>query len=651
MKKCVFVPLLALALGATNLSVLNHQGKERQLQFKQQVEPPFNNGTTNEAHGDYLAEVGSPYNDGPLDATIVNTADLSNYRRDYNFGLQGRLYRFNPTDPASGIRDFDYYTFKTYGDTKLIEMTMTCQSLNGYNWMNDYTFELYRDVVEVAQPPYGGQLVASAVVDEVYNSNIRRIKMSFNAISAPSIYYVKVFSKSGAPARGSDDYYAINGIVRYNDIGNIAINEVKTRDKAKMALWVSDYSPRGIRPFEVFTYTGIGRGNRFFDHSSPKQYEIETIAGEFDYNSQIEEQAVFYIWGTEQKTELKNFVGAQIAVMEGEIEKLKAEREQLMFIQVIYDAVTGIANLVCDILGIVYNIPIDFDIYDVSPAFAFLNLLFGNLIEGVEIMIDQYISIYEYLWVTHGLLDISEVNEDQVLRIPFYYGVTHHSNLFGHWYGTTYLKRPAIHVSSHPEHTEDIISSINPYSVFRGKVYPIRNGEDLQRAVNDQERYDPEINYIPSEYGFAEQYYFDERVTAHTLANGEEFSVKRLRTGFIDGKYLTMSAKTAGADTAYLEYQFDNPISSISYELGLWSNNESLILNSSIRFEILDNGNVISTRVFDPHAMSIDKDNLLTYDAAIPGGFTSFRFVVNTNQVNNNNNRGRVVIGDITFNY
>ena len=46
--------------------------------------------------------------------------------------------------------------------------------------------------------------------------------------------------------------------------------------------------------------------------------------------------------------------------------------------------------------------------------------------------------------------------------------------------------------------------------------------------------------------------------------------------------------------------------------------------------------------------MGQDKDSLLHYCIDFPVLTNSFRFYVQTNMVQNDNNRGRVVIGDIT---
>lgn len=167
-------------------------------------------------------------------------------------------------------------------------------------------------------------------------------------------------------------------------------------------------------------------------------------------------------------------------------------------------------------------------------------------------------------------------------------------------------------------------------------------------SISGGQRYELSNKLTPSDYGFNEEYNFNEISSSVTTTTGQTIAVKRLRCGYISDTYLALSAKRNNAGRAYLEYQTPYHIYGVKYDLGLWSDNESLILNSSIRLEAKDlSGNWHTIRVFNPKQMSTDKDNLLTYYDIIPYQSTCFRFIVETNQVQNENNRGRVVIGNI----
>lgn len=133
---------------------------------------------------------------------------------------------------------------------------------------------------------------------------------------------------------------------------------------------------------------------------------------------------------------------------------------------------------------------------------------------------------------------------------------------------------------------------------------------------------------------------------------GQQILTNRLRCGVIayDGSsYLTLSAKNKDATSAYLEYYLSDYILEINYQLALWSSNESLILNSSIRLEILQDDAWTIVRTFTANSMSQSKDNLISYTTTLSNPTKAFGFIVETNQVSNDNNRGRVVIGDINI--
>ena len=132
--------------------------------------------------------------------------------------------------------------------------------------------------------------------------------------------------------------------------------------------------------------------------------------------------------------------------------------------------------------------------------------------------------------------------------------------------------------------------------------------------------------------------------------SGKSVITNRLRCGVIeyDNKsYLTLSAKNRNATQAYIEYYFHEYIVEIDYQLALWSSSESLINNSSIRLEILYNNEWIVVREFSAKELSQSKDELLDYNIEFQIPSKAIRFIVDTNQVYNDNNRGRLVIGDI----
>lgn len=153
------------------------------------------------------------------------------------------------------------------------------------------------------------------------------------------------------------------------------------------------------------------------------------------------------------------------------------------------------------------------------------------------------------------------------------------------------------------------------------------------------------------DYCFPSEYNDFNAISKEVISNGGyKINTNRLRCGVIcyDGKsYLTLSAKNRNATTAYIEYFYPKPLIQIQYQLALWSSSESLVLNSSIRLEALYDGEWTLCKSFNANDLSQNKDNLMDYSIVLSSPTTAFRFIVDTNQVSNNNNRGRLVIGKI----
>lgn len=160
-----------------------------------------------------------------------------------------------------------------------------------------------------------------------------------------------------------------------------------------------------------------------------------------------------------------------------------------------------------------------------------------------------------------------------------------------------------------------------------------------------------EVNIKTSDYlNFGDVYNNSPVTEVIGSSSGKLITTNRLRAAIIDD-HLVLSAKNKNARIAYLEYYFDDYINTIEYDFGLWSENESLIKNSNIYLQYyIGNGKWKEVREFKAAEMSQDKDSLLHYVDDFPELTTGFRFFVQTNQVQNDNNRGHVVIGEITVN-
>lgn len=150
--------------------------------------------------------------------------------------------------------------------------------------------------------------------------------------------------------------------------------------------------------------------------------------------------------------------------------------------------------------------------------------------------------------------------------------------------------------------------------------------------------------------------YNNEAITETEINDGIHiYETTRKRARYTDDGKLVLSAKSNDSNSAYMEYKFDitDPINddwglyNIKYQFGLWSDDESLIRNSSIDLYGLHHGSWLLIRHFDPKEMSTDPNNLKTYIDCLDFSVNGLRFYVKSNYTNNDNNVGRVVIGNI----
>ncbi len=151
----------------------------------------------------------------------------------------------------------------------------------------------------------------------------------------------------------------------------------------------------------------------------------------------------------------------------------------------------------------------------------------------------------------------------------------------------------------------------------------------------------------PSHYGYQGQYFFEEMSKTVTGAAGFQFVTNRLRCGFIEGRYLTLSANRRGAGTAFLEYKLAQSIHSLHIEIGLWSATENITdQTADILFQYKNQaGDWITKHDFSIADMSKTKDYLDEHYFEFNTDVKEFRVYVTTTNTGGDSNKGRVVIG------
>lgn len=103
-------------------------------------------------------------------------------------------------------------------------------------------------------------------------------------------------------------------------------------------------------------------------------------------------------------------------------------------------------------------------------------------------------------------------------------------------------------------------------------------------AINKPTSYSSsKIQIKPNEWNLESRYYFSNETESDfsnrysTLTKGDlTMSTDRLRCGYIENSYITLSPRRANAGRAYFEINFNKPVYSFLYSICLWSSAENL---------------------------------------------------------------------------
>jgi len=192
------------------------------------------------------------------------------------------------------------------------------------------------------------------------------------------------------------------------------------------------------------------------------------------------------------------------------------------------------------------------------------------------------------------------------------------------------------------------MTQINKINVHK-HIYSYKNNNfDLYCSCGHKKGEDLLSTLKNIDYGYREEYNWNPEIKDLVTNIGDIVRTRRLRTGLIEDKYITLSAKRNNAGRAYLEYYYKFDIRKINWQMALWSNNESLALNSSIRLESYYNSEWNVERTFEYSQFSKNKDVFFNYSYTFSNHISAFRIIIDTNAVQNENNRGRLIIGDVS---
>lgn len=181
----------------------------------------------------------------------------------------------------------------------------------------------------------------------------------------------------------------------------------------------------------------------------------------------------------------------------------------------------------------------------------------------------------------------------------------------------------------------DATMGIISYSINYNNCYTIRALDFAEEFVNA--------------YGGG-QYFFHSIAEPVVAQNERIISTNRLRCSFIENEYLVLSPKRSGAGRAYLDISLPHSASKITFDASLWSYNED---HSSENFKIqyFENNNWVDHLEYDLTKFSKSKNNLKTYNVLLPKNVTEFRFLAEHQNPEGNNNKGRIVLDNLKFEY
>lgn len=169
------------------------------------------------------------------------------------------------------------------------------------------------------------------------------------------------------------------------------------------------------------------------------------------------------------------------------------------------------------------------------------------------------------------------------------------------------------------------------------------------------------IQIKPNEWGFDGRYFFpDEIEDIHsidddthnmkysTLTKGDLIiTTERLRCGYIENSYINLSPRRKDAGEAYLELNFNKPVYSVLYSLGLWSGNENLDGGALIKIKD-SSGTWSKLKDISLSLLNTKGQGLLRYTYYSAEGIYGIRFECSATP-SGDRNKGRLSIDDIVL--
>lgn len=110
----------------------------------------------------------------------------------------------------------------------------------------------------------------------------------------------------------------------------------------------------------------------------------------------------------------------------------------------------------------------------------------------------------------------------------------------------------------------------------------------LLQRFEDPKPYEDILHLDAEDFGFASQYYFEEKNNSIALRNWFTVTTSRLRCGYIEDSFINLSPRREGAGESYLELTWNIPIYTIQIGIALWNEEYYVTEESEAFIEVQD---------------------------------------------------------------
>lgn len=721
----------------------------------------YSKGKTNPVIGEYQI-LDKRSNDAIKDSYEDNNSISYATQLSPNFSLGDRPYNYYKTIRATLHRnewlgglikrevDEDYYYFDLYGKADVdIRMTNIPQGC-------DYDLELYayRNSKYVTEND-----IITETMSKFINNQDERMHGRF----FPNRYFIKVNSFKNT--FNAQLPYTLSLDVKYVS-EDISIPKLRYEKDVRAAMWVSDFDPAGVKPFQNYGEVFVGDRNISEVNSS------YTFANPFINNIPFYKNithASLYVWDIELRKVLFIITNDIINQLK---EKLQANQTLRMKLKALggtlesNDEITGISYTILTSTGLLQSSGlIDLSLLGLSLTVKLVSSVL-NFVVPEDVIVKQK-ELLSYLYVLRAALEVGyNSSNTEIIKIDSIYNFKSTVTNFH----TDYIVDFTPRIQDNYKYNYNMISAFNNNDIFSGTIYPLKDELDYKFALRKQLFEQPDINTggnttLVEEYPLAQQIMVGEykwynftapedgiytfqtysdidtygeffykivpgystnnkiktnddfesnrnfkldfplnkgrtvflrvstfkysysglysllvkktnELNSHSETIADNFfefegsynketqkktlytssqievNTERLRTGFIENKYLTLSARNISTDNAYLKITTNKNLFKLKFDLGLWSNREYIDNNSKIDLYVIDQNNYnYLIESFDIKNLSKNKDHLDTFEYNIKQHAKGFMLKVTTEKVNYSTNKGRVVISNINLSY